>query len=490
MSVISFDDWTKRKSASQAFTQRGALREDVALKEEYGYDLCVFIAEERMAPNCDLKRIEQLRSDLSALLEELPHEHAYHYFTAFTAFLDEDFEGYVKAFDKYLESEKQLYDDVAPCDWWIDSFMWVFMPPMQGMYGKTAELFFKYWPLCSIGLVLEALEMGEGDNENLDDQLDMVMLAITADEKCYLAYYVAATIYSDMQMWKSALPYFEKAADSEMYSNDPSFYFDYAWAAQKAKANQLSIDMYNSAVLLDETFPCALNNMGCVYIAMGDYDSALSQFYRAISLEIDGNLPHKNVVVALEKAGRLEQCIKFINQNAEALGLRYELEATRLQTLVDSGETLTVAEDVVSAGERSGIMDAMFNKWLMQNRMDGAISGGAEMFGRKLRVHSDEHGYGMSYYITGGGRIDLLCRDEKDNYVVIAICSESATERAVGQLCTQIDCVNSQLAKGFEKVSGVLCCQSARSEAKLLAGLIPGKSIEIYEFGFSMTRVY
>jgi hypothetical protein len=153
MSIVSFDDWKKKKQRGCAYNARGGLRDDVAAREEEGYDLCVFLSEERNAPDADPARIEQLLQQLKALTETLPREHAYHYFMAFLAFWEGNEQEFFNQFDQYLESEKRLYGKLANCDWWIDCFVWVFTPAFPGMYGRVAELFFKYWPLCSMGWV-------------------------------------------------------------------------------------------------------------------------------------------------------------------------------------------------------------------------------------------------------------------------------------------------------------------------------------------------
>lgn len=128
-------------------------------------------------------------------MASLPHEHAYHYFKAFEAFCAEDETAFLQSFDRYLESEKQLEPKLANCDWWIDCFVWVFTPAFPGMYGRWRSSSSSTGPLCSMGWVCEALEQSEADEENLELELDLLMLALTDDPKCYLAHYLIATIY-------------------------------------------------------------------------------------------------------------------------------------------------------------------------------------------------------------------------------------------------------------------------------------------------------
>ena len=118
-------------------------------------------------------------------------------------------EDFAAQFDLYLESEKRLYGEVAGCDWWIDCFVWTFTPSFPGMYAKAAELFFKHWPLWRMGWVCEALEIADSQDGDIERELDLLTLAMTADPTCYLAHYLTAMAFYDMRLWRSALPYFD-----------------------------------------------------------------------------------------------------------------------------------------------------------------------------------------------------------------------------------------------------------------------------------------
>ena len=107
-----------------------------------------------------------------------------------------------------------------------------------------------------MGWVCEALEIADSQDGDIERELDLLTLAMTADPTCYLAHYLTAMAFYDMRLWRSALPYFERAAGSAMYSADPAFYFDYAWTADKAGKTELASGLYSSCVLLDETYPC------------------------------------------------------------------------------------------------------------------------------------------------------------------------------------------------------------------------------------------
>lgn len=493
MAIVSFDEWKRKKAQASALNARGGLREDIALREEYGFDLCVFISEETNASDPDDAHIEQLWNDLRALMQELPHEHAHFYFRAFEAFFDNDETAFFKNFDLFLESEQRLNQEILPCDWWIDHFIWVFSPPFPGMLGRCSELFFKHWPLCALGWVCEALEQSESVDENIEHELDLLMLAIQSDPDCYLAQYLVASIFYDQRQWKSAIPYFEKASRSTMYSEDAAFFFDYAWAAQKANRHTLSMQLYQRCLSIDERYPCAINNLGCVFLRLERYDDAIKEFRRAITLNLDGPLPYRNIVAALERQEKFDECIAFIEQNLPRLGKRYEIELERLKSFsLGLERSLSAAIGWAEAfpnsadddGEEQGFAKRMLEDWL-----EDCIERNEKLFGRKLRIYEDENGYGRQYYIAGAGRIDLLCIDEDTRELcVLAVHNGRATERALLAIWQQIAAVRKALAKRWQQIRGFIICAESNETLRTSVKTIRHEAVELYEYRFNLQK--
>jgi len=485
MSIVSFDDFKKKKQRSSAYNSRGGLRNDIALKEEQGYDLCVFLSEERSAPDSDPNRVESLMAELKALIASLPHEHAWHYFMAFLAYWEKDCDEMIRHFDAYLASEKELYTHVAECDWWIDSLVWVFIPPLPGMYGRLSELFFKHWPLCAMGWVMEALEVSESGEENLEQELDLLMMAITADPQCYLAHYLCATIYYDLKLWDTALPYFEKASQSAMYSQDPAFYFDYAWACDKAGKLDLATRLYHSCLSLDGSYPSVINNLGCILMRKDQPAEALSYFTRALKLGLDGTLPYKNTVSALEKLGRYEEAIDFIRQNTAILGHRYELELPRLELLAKAGGTQSPLPVMETGGTAE---PSPFTRQMIITELERRVKSTGELFGIKCRVYEGTNGYGREYYIPGAGRIDLLLKTDS-GYLVVAAALPESEEHSLLKLLRQGALVRSSVARRLETVGVVLVCAAEPKPTTLaLKNAFVDEDAAIYRIGFSLTE--
>lgn len=496
MSIVSFNDWKKKKQQNAAYNARGGLREDIALKEEYGYDLCVFLSEERNAENGDPARIEQLWQDLHNLMETLPQEHAYHYFKAFEAYCAGDEAEFSTHFDRYLASEKQLYGDVTDSDWWVDTFIWVFTPAFPGMYERASRLFFKHWPLCSMGLVCSALEYSTAEDEaSMEMELQLLMLAIERDPKCYLAYYVAATVYVDLRLWRSALPYFEQAAGSAMYSQDPAFYYDYARAAERAGKTDLAIGLYNSCLLLEETFPFAASGLGTLYLNLGRSEEALTQFSRAVSLGVDSEYPYRGCVFALALLGRFEEAQRFIAAHISAGHLAPEqavigslLKGIEAGVLPKASLSNLIRLPGDPAKDGAPGLPELLDKHTLADELERRILVDGELLGKKLSVHEDNGGYGREYWLSGGGLIDLLCRS-KEGFLVIRVVPRACTLPDLQQLGKQVRAVAHKLANPFQKTAGVLVCTAAEKSLCDTSALFPAQDISVYQLSFALTRL-
>ena len=483
MSVISFDDWRKKKARASALTSRGALRADVSQREAYGFDLCVYISEESALSRPDASELDKLWSDLRALMEELPQEHGYFYFAAFTAFFHDDPEGFFKHFDRYLESEQRLYGDIAGCDWWIDSFFWVFTPPLPGMYGRCGELFDRHWPHCAMSSVCAALDQGSTNEPGGSDELQLLHLAIQTDPDCYLAHYLIASIYYEQQLWKSALPYFEKAAGSSMYREDAAFYFDYAWATEKAGKPDEAIARYQSCILLDEAYPSALNNLGCVYMRQQRLVDAERTFQQAIQLGLDDALPYRNMVTVLVLQARRDDAIAFIQKQADVLGQRYEIVLNYLQSSPDGQPPLHFS---MEGNEPGG---SNMHKRILEDWLEERIAQGQGCFGRELAVLEDEGGYGRSYFLPEAGILDLCCINRKDNEILaIWVNGGLADERDLLLLWQQVNILQKRRGSLYDKVTGILLAPQFAPALQQRSSLLVESGVELYKMHMDCIR--
>lgn len=474
MSVVSFDDWRKKKEQASALTSRGALRADVSQKEAYGFDLCVYISEESAQSHPNAQELESLWAELRSLILELPKEHGYFYFVAFDAFFHDDAETFYSSFSQFLESEERLFTEIPECDWWIDNFFWVFTPALPGMYGRCSELFHQYWPGSAMGWVCAALELNETADASSDLELDLLHLALEDDSDCFLAQYLIASVFYEQSLWKSALHYFELAAFSRMYREDAAFYFDYAWAAEKARRNSVAIDAYKNCIALDESYSSALNNLGCVYMRQEDYREAERCFRRAIELNLDDLLPYRNMVTVLERSGRRKECIAFIRAHLDVLGQQYEMA-------LELFESASEDEILISFPEVPLTNDAALYKQLMEELIEQRINNGESCFGRRLEMVEDGGGYGRSYFLPDAGRVDILARNsnEAQELLVIHVCGSQATEKNLLFLWQQINALQNQ-PRAFDKITGILLARDLDKDLRSRSKQFSLGNVELY----------
>lgn len=78
-------------------------------------------------------------------------------------------------------------------------------------------------------------------------------------------------------------------------------------------------------------------------------------------------------------------------------------------------------------------------------------------FGEKLTVFEDEDGnFGRQYYTEEVGYIDILAKDENDNYVVIELKKGRKNDEVVGQVLRYIGWVRKNLCKKNQTVRGLI----------------------------------
>jgi len=76
-------------------------------------------------------------------------------------------------------------------------------------------------------------------------------------------------------------------------------------------------------------------------------------------------------------------------------------------------------------------------------------------FGEKLTLYEDQDGPAQQYP-TGEGYIDILAKDEKDNFVVIELKKGRSNQQVVGQILGYVGWVKKNLAEKDEKVRGII----------------------------------
>lgn len=433
MSVISFDEWKKQNAAKKQASGNAHPQplDKQLVQEQTVYELCLSIAEENAADLPDYDYISLLWTQLREFCEQTLSykQHAYHYFLAFEAFWQEDTHTFFQSFEAFLQSETIIFDGHIDNHWWTEYFVELFTPAFPSMYTHCAALLFQYFPNCAMGTVFLALEQNQISHQNRDAELELLQKAFGTDPNCMLAAYLIAMIHFDEQRWNSALHYFREASNGSLYEEDPSFYFDYAFTAERAGKYALALALYEKCLELNESYPTALNHSGMVLLQLGKNEEALRKFQYAISMEMDGVLSYQNVVVALEHMQKYDECIEFIQANLAVLGSHYlkEIEKLRMKTFsVQRFPELSNQETPLPLD--ASLLES--RKSLLESYLEQQMAASELIFGHMLEVYQDENGYGRKYYVPNAGCVDFLCIDQKTNDFCLLLVSPGVADES------------------------------------------------------------
>jgi hypothetical protein len=93
--------------------------------------------------------------------------------------------------------------------------------------------------------------------------------------------------------------------------------------------------------------------------------------------------------------------------------------------------------------------------------------------------------YQLEEYIIDVGRIDLLCKDSRDNWVVIELKADWAGDEAVGQILGYMSWVREHLPNGTS-VRGIIVCKNTTGRVKAAITWVPGLSVKRFALNFSI----
>jgi hypothetical protein len=93
--------------------------------------------------------------------------------------------------------------------------------------------------------------------------------------------------------------------------------------------------------------------------------------------------------------------------------------------------------------------------------------------------------YQLEEYSIDVGRIDLLCKDSRDNWVIIELKADWAGDDAVGQILGYMNWVKENLPNGTN-VRGIIVCKNTTGRVKAAIKWVPGLSIKRFALNFSI----
>jgi hypothetical protein len=96
--------------------------------------------------------------------------------------------------------------------------------------------------------------------------------------------------------------------------------------------------------------------------------------------------------------------------------------------------------------------------------------------------------YQLEEYSIDVGRIDLLCKDARENWVIIELKADWAGDEAVGQILGYMSWVKENLPNGTN-TRGIIVCKNTTGRVKAAIKLVPGLSIKRFALNFSIDEL-
>jgi RecB family endonuclease NucS len=119
---------------------------------------------------------------------------------------------------------------------------------------------------------------------------------------------------------------------------------------------------------------------------------------------------------------------------------------------------------------------------LLERDLQKFLSRNLEVIEKGLRP---DPAYQLEEHTIDVGRIDLLCKDSGDNWVVIELKADWAGDDAVGQILGYMSWVREHLPNGAS-VRGIIVCKNTTGRVKAAITWVPGLSVKRFALNFSI----
>ncbi len=107
----------------------------------------------------------------------------------------------------------------------------------------------------------------------------------------------------------------------------------------------------------------------------------------------------------------------------------------------------------------------------------------------RLRIYKDPQTLRSGrQYVCEAGRIDLLCQDNRGDYVVIELKKGEAPNETLLQILRYMSWVRQNLVGDGQKVRGIILTESADSGLVDILGEVPNVSIEYYRVSLELVK--
>jgi len=318
----------------------------------------------------------------------------------------------------------------------------------------------------------------------------------------YVSEYFISACYQELDNYENSiksaekfLKEFNKTCEKEIENSDGS-------TTKFGELNSVVFSKWNT-----------LNDLAYCYIRVKNYSKALKTYkisLELISLEDNYNINNNpnarngefddftifvyNYLLALEKNGKFNECIKtidFVISKYPKISFFRKQRKLYQKKLDDAKYTNSLIDNplkpkksfVLGKYEKTKILS---KEKSLEDMIIEQIKHGFNVFNKRLEIYEDENIFGRQYYISSvNGFLDLLLIDKENDIIyVVELKRNEAGKEVVEQTEKYITGLRNEINK---EIRGIICLHKPKKE---LIDLVKIKqNLELYTYNFEFKKV-
>lgn len=117
----------------------------------------------------------------------------------------------------------------------------------------------------------------------------------------------------------------------------------------------------------------------------------------------------------------------------------------------------------------------------LEKILESVIVENLEQIEDGLKLYYDDEDVPGKQYPTDIGRLDLLCLDKNNNFLVIELKKEKAPDKTIGQIARYMGWVNANLSEDNQEVRGLIISHESNDKLEYAASMFDDVDIKQYE---------
>lgn len=312
---------------------------------------------------------------------------------------------------------------------------------------------------------------------------------------------ILADLYEDRKLWRNAIRYYEFIMDKSVFLYQDYIYFSLAWCYAKIRDYKSEEYYYRKCAEITPTYGGVQNNIAYSLMRQKRYLEAEDILKVVVEQNLDLPESANNLVETYIKQGRYKYAYELIEsgeyeifkyikkmikgQPRENISLFVENVADECE-LENNEESAYKRKKVLKANTN---MEQFATEKILEDELTCRLEKGKPVFGMNLRIY-DHPGdfYGRQYICNNGKmRLDLLCEDENDNFVIIELKKDSGYDDAFAQLSEYIKWFDENKVKDNQKTYGIICLNNPGED--LIQQVKANDRIKLFEYKISYTEI-